>query len=51
MFSEETKDRIVRLTEVVKKIVHVGYIPFILYIGMTRSNPRPALIRLISPFA
>ncbi|KAI9164395.1 Mitochondrial import receptor subunit TOM7 [Blastocladiella emersonii ATCC 22665] len=51
MFSEENKERIVRLTELVKKVVHVGYIPFILYIGLTRSNPRPSLLRLIHPFA
>ncbi|CAD6968381.1 unnamed protein product, partial [Tilletia controversa] len=26
-------------------------VPFVLYVGWTRSNPQPSLIRLISPLA
>ncbi|KAF8475560.1 TOM7 family-domain-containing protein [Kalaharituber pfeilii] len=49
--SEETKERISRLIDVGRVAVHYGYIPLILYLGYTRSNPKPALIRLISPLA
>ncbi|KAF7185333.1 Mitochondrial import receptor subunit tom7, partial [Pseudocercospora fuligena] len=28
-----------------------GYLPLIIYLGYTRSNPRPSLIRLFSPLA
>ncbi|KAJ1505853.1 hypothetical protein HMI56_000902 [Coelomomyces lativittatus] len=42
---------IVHALEIIKKVIHVGYIPLILYIGITRSEPRPSIIRLISPFA
>ncbi|KAJ1506850.1 hypothetical protein HMI55_001006 [Coelomomyces lativittatus] len=51
MVSEENKERIVHALEIIKKVIHVGYIPLILYIGITRSEPRPSIIRLISPFA
>ncbi|KAI5804060.1 mitochondrial outer membrane translocase complex, subunitt Tom7 [Peziza echinospora] len=49
--SEESKERITRLIDVGRIAVHYGYIPLILYLGYTRSNPKPALIRLISPLA
>ncbi|KNE57086.1 hypothetical protein AMAG_18001 [Allomyces macrogynus ATCC 38327] len=51
MFSEENKERFLRVTDFVKKVVHVMYLPTILYIGFTRSNPQPSFARLISPFA
>ncbi|KAF8416508.1 TOM7 family-domain-containing protein [Tirmania nivea] len=49
--SEESKERISRLIDVGRIAVHYGYIPLILYLGYTRSTPKPALIRLISPLA
>ncbi|KAJ3037719.1 hypothetical protein HDV00_001368 [Rhizophlyctis rosea] len=48
---EETRDRIYKLFDWTKKVVHIGFIPFILYIGYTRSVPRPSLLKLISPLA
>ncbi|KAI9001836.1 hypothetical protein DFJ74DRAFT_455892 [Hyaloraphidium curvatum] len=48
---EETRDRIMRLFDWGRQIFHVAYIPLILYLGYTRSNPRPSLLRLISPLA
>lgn len=49
--SEETKERISRLIDLSRVAVHYGYLPLILYLGYTRSDPKPALIRLISPLA
>ncbi|KAI8657560.1 Hypothetical protein NCS54_01144000 [Fusarium falciforme] len=28
-----------------------GYLPLILYLGYTRSEPRPSVIRLLSPLS
>ncbi|KIW57454.1 hypothetical protein PV05_06005 [Exophiala xenobiotica] len=50
-FSEETKERISKVIDITKEVVHYGYLPLILYLGYTRSEPKPALISLISPFA
>ncbi|KAI3638341.1 hypothetical protein MIR68_003952 [Amoeboaphelidium protococcarum] len=30
---------------------HYGFIPFLLYLGYTKSNPKPSIMRLISPLA
>ncbi|RIA91258.1 Tom7-domain-containing protein [Glomus cerebriforme] len=48
---EETKEKILKATEIAKTIIHWGFIPFILYLGFSRSNPKPSLIRMISPLA
>ncbi|KAF9378577.1 hypothetical protein CPB97_009486 [Podila verticillata] len=48
---EETKEKILKVTEVVKTVVHYGFIPFVIYLGFTRSDPKPSLIRLILPLA
>ena len=29
----------------VQIVVHYGWIPFIIYVGYTRSNPQPSLIK------
>ncbi|KAL1584362.1 hypothetical protein WHR41_06370 [Cladosporium halotolerans] len=50
-FSEETKERIARVIGFAQVGVHYGYLPLIIYLGYTRSNPRPSLIRLFSPLA
>ncbi|KAG8630859.1 hypothetical protein KVT40_002478 [Elsinoe batatas] len=50
-FSEETKERIGRIIDISCNVIHYGYLPFILYLGYTRSNPRPTLIKLFSPLA
>ncbi|KAI1618039.1 TOM7 family-domain-containing protein [Exophiala viscosa] len=50
-FSEETKERISKIIDITKEVVHYGYLPLILYLGYTRSEPKPNLINLISPFA
>ncbi|OQO03525.1 hypothetical protein B0A48_09403 [Cryoendolithus antarcticus] len=50
-FSEETKERIATLIDYSRMGVHYGYLPLILWLGYTRSNPRPSLIRLFSPLA
>ncbi|OZJ01976.1 hypothetical protein BZG36_04985 [Bifiguratus adelaidae] len=51
IMKEENKERILKVFDFSKQIIHWGFIPFVLYLGITRSNPRPSLIRLISPLA
>ncbi|KAJ9117242.1 hypothetical protein QFC20_000387 [Naganishia adeliensis] len=45
--SDETKDRINAAIGVGKNIVVYGWIPFVLYVGYTRSNPQPNLIKYV----
>jgi import receptor subunit TOM7 len=77
--SDESKERIAKIIDVSRVAIHYGYLPLIIYLGMspcprsllnpaiisgntkamtkvltywtgyTRSEPRPTLIRLISP--
>jgi import receptor subunit TOM7 len=49
--SEESKERIGRIIDVARVSIHYGYLPLILYLGYTYSNPRPALIHLLSPLS
>ncbi|OAA54204.1 Mitochondrial outer membrane translocase complex, subunitt Tom7 [Cordyceps fumosorosea ARSEF 2679] len=49
--SEESKERIGKLIDISRVAVHYGYLPLILYLGYTRSDPKPSLIRLISPLS
>ncbi|KAI8805564.1 hypothetical protein BJ742DRAFT_820064 [Cladochytrium replicatum] len=48
---EETRERIYKLFDFTKRVVHIGFIPLIIFLGYTRSVPRPSLIRLISPLS
>ncbi|KAK4071514.1 uncharacterized protein Triagg1_6175 [Trichoderma aggressivum f. europaeum] len=43
--SEESKERIAKLIDVSRVAIHYGYLPLILYLGYTRSDPRPSVIR------
>ncbi|KND93438.1 Mitochondrial FAD carrier protein FLX1 [Tolypocladium ophioglossoides CBS 100239] len=43
--SEESKERIAKLIDVSRVAIHYGYLPLILYLGYTRSDPRPSIIR------
>ncbi|KAK9798371.1 putative Tom7-domain-containing protein [Seiridium cardinale] len=43
--SEESKERIGKLIDVGRVAMHYGYLPLILYLGYTRSVPRPSVIR------
>jgi len=49
--SEENKERVVRLTEVSKTLLHWTWVPLIIYVGYTASTPRPPIMRIISPFS
>ncbi|KAI8343324.1 Tom7-domain-containing protein [Chlamydoabsidia padenii] len=51
MVSESTKETLLKVFDVTKKTVHFAFIPAIIYIGMTTSNPRPSWLKLISPLA
>ncbi|KAF4779770.1 TOM7 family protein [Colletotrichum scovillei] len=44
--SEESKERIGKIIEISRIAIHYGYLPLVLYLGYTRSEPRPAFIRL-----
>ncbi|KAF2652118.1 Tom7-domain-containing protein [Lophiostoma macrostomum CBS 122681] len=49
--SEESKERIARIIDVSRIAIHYGYLPLILYLGYSKSVPKPSLIRLFSPLA
>ena len=34
-----------RSTDSAQTVLHYGWIPFIIYVGYTRSNPQPSLIK------
>ncbi|KKZ60635.1 hypothetical protein EMCG_04708 [[Emmonsia] crescens] len=44
-FSEETKERISKVIGVSRVAIHYGYLPFIIYLGYTYSEPRPQLFK------
>lgn len=37
------------IAEHLKPVVHYGFIPFILVLGMATTKPRPTLLQLFSP--
>ncbi|KAF2206832.1 hypothetical protein CERZMDRAFT_52321, partial [Cercospora zeae-maydis SCOH1-5] len=39
------QERIARVIDLSRVAIHYGYLPLIIYLGYTRSNPRPTLIR------
>ncbi|TVY67537.1 Mitochondrial import receptor subunit tom7, partial [Lachnellula suecica] len=43
--SEETKERIGKVIDISRVAIHYGYLPLIIYLGYTRSEPRPSFIR------
>ncbi|AXA50112.1 mitochondrial import receptor subunit TOM7 [Malassezia restricta] len=49
--SEDTKERIVRLVDITKTIVHYGWVPFVIYVGFMSSQPRPNLLKILSPLS
>ncbi|KAJ3390209.1 hypothetical protein HDU92_000617 [Lobulomyces angularis] len=49
--NEETREKIFKLIDYTRRLIHVAFIPLVLYIGITRTTPRPSLFRIISPLA
>lgn len=39
------QERIARVIDVSRVAIHYGYLPLILYLGYSRSEPKPSLIR------
>jgi len=39
------QERIGRIIDVSRVAIHYGYLPLILYLGYSRSEPKPSLIR------
>ena len=48
--SDETRERITAIIEFSRVTLHYTYIPLIVYLGYTRSNPRPELLRYVLLF-
>ncbi|CAD6501719.1 BgTH12-01969 [Blumeria graminis f. sp. triticale] len=48
-FSEETKERIGKIIDLSRVAIHYGYLPLIVYLGYTYSEPQPSLIRYWHP--
>ncbi|PLN79220.1 TOM7 family-domain-containing protein [Aspergillus taichungensis] len=48
-FSEETKERISKVIDVSRVAIHYGYLPLIIYLGYTYSEPRPSLFKYYYP--
>ncbi|PGH14436.1 hypothetical protein AJ79_03079 [Helicocarpus griseus UAMH5409] len=46
-FSEETKERISKVIGVSRVAIHYGYLPLIIYLGYTYTEPRPQLFKYI----
>ncbi|KLO14999.1 Tom7-domain-containing protein [Schizopora paradoxa] len=49
--SEESKEKMTKAIDIGRSVLQYGWIPLIIYVGYTRSNPQPSLIKLISPLA
>ena len=39
------QERIARIIDVSRVAIHYGYLPLILYVGYSQSQPKPSLIR------
>lgn len=39
------QERIARIIDVSRVAIHYGYLPLILYLGYSQSQPKPSLIR------
>ncbi|KAJ3859450.1 MAG: hypothetical protein NXY57DRAFT_893064 [Lentinula lateritia] len=48
MPSEDTKERIAKVVDVTRTFLHYAWIPMIIYVGFTRSNPQPSLIKCVA---
>jgi import receptor subunit TOM7 len=45
--SEESKERVSKLIDISRVVIHYGYLPLIVYLGYTLSEPRPSFIRYV----
>lgn len=43
------QERIARIIDVSRVAIHYGYLPLILYLGYSQSQPKPSLIRYSVP--
>ncbi|KAJ5753841.1 uncharacterized protein N7511_007994 [Penicillium nucicola] len=50
-FSEETKERVSKVIDVSRVAIHYGYLPLIVYLGYTYSDPKPTLFRFMTSHA
>ncbi|KAF8414409.1 Tom7-domain-containing protein, partial [Boletus edulis BED1] len=45
------QERILKVVELGRTVMHYGWIPMIIYMGYTRSSPQPMFIKSVSPFS
>ena len=43
--TSRSQERITRILDLSRVAIHYGYLPLIIYLGYTQSNPRPTLVR------
>ncbi|VEU23234.1 DEKNAAC104346 [Brettanomyces naardenensis] len=48
--SEESKERLAKILDTTRSIVHYSWIPFILYLGWQSTSTKPNFVQLVSPF-
>ncbi|TPX36374.1 hypothetical protein SmJEL517_g01458 [Synchytrium microbalum] len=48
---ESTRAKIMRLLGWGQTAIHIGFIPAVLLLGYLNADPKPSLLRLISPLA
>ncbi|KAF7714134.1 Uncharacterized protein PECH_000318 [Penicillium ucsense] len=44
-FSEETKERVSKVIDISRVAIHYGYLPLIVYLGYSYSEPKPSLFK------
>lgn len=42
------QERIARIIDVSRVAIHYGYLPLILYLGWSQSQPKPSIVRYVS---
>lgn len=48
---EDIREKLVKSMAVARRVLHVGWIPLIIYFGFTQSPNTPSILKIISPFA
>ncbi|CAI7591251.1 Tom7-domain-containing protein [Penicillium manginii] len=45
--SEETKERVSKVIDISRVAIHYGYLPLIIYLGYSYSEPKPSLFKYV----
>ena len=49
--TDAARARIARAVELLRRTVHLGWLPLVLAVGFLRSDPRPSLLRIMNPLS